>query len=217
MRTVETKIYKFDELNDDAKQTAIDYFRETEDFSWLIGEATDTLNAFCEIFPVRWSNIDFTETYRSSWSVNLDDSVSELSGWRLSTYLWNNYRHGLYRGKYYGKLVNTFPDGRPIPKSKEHPIGQRHVFRHSNITMENSCILTGMCYDDSILGPIYDFMENPSDVVDFSDLLNDCMDTLISDVWNAIEAQYQDDNIIESIDAYGYEFTEDGKLFINKY
>ena len=207
MKTIEIQIYKFDELSEDAKQRAIEKFRNTEDFSYLYEEAYETVKKFHSIFQ--------TSEGRDSWldvRVNYDDDILNLTGQRLATYLWNNYKNDIYEGKYYGKLVYTDKWGEKLPISKEHPIGARHVKRYSKVFLSNCCVLTGVCYDDSILRPIYDFIEKPNQY-NIEDLINFCFDELKNDIESEIDSRNEDEYIIETIEVNEYDFTEDGELY----
>src|SRR4029079_2538475 len=119
------KIYKFKELSKAAKQVAINWWRDGETFDWIYEQAYDSLKEFCNVFDIDLREYDFNEPYRSRYSFNLDDTILDLKGQRLATYIWNNYRTSIYKGKYYGKLVDTFKDGSTIPVSKDHPAGMR--------------------------------------------------------------------------------------------
>lgn len=196
-------MYQFDELSSEAKQKAMAWYREGEDFEYIFSEVRNTLDAFCAVFPVKWSAFDPDEPYRSSWSINLDDHIEELTGWRLATYLWNNYRTELFEGKYYGKWVS-------VEKSAEHPHGTRHVSRHSRVILDKCCVLTGVCYDDSLLDPIYKFLDSPQENINLRDLLDECFHSLLEDVGSELEDLRSDEAIIEAIEANEYEFTEDG-------
>jgi hypothetical protein len=213
-RTIRTKIYKFDELSKDAQQKAVEWYLDGEDFSWIIDDASETLDKFCEIFDISYRNFDYCETYRSSYSFNLDDNILELSGQRLATYIWNNYRSQIYKGKYYGKLVKTHKDGTPIEVSKQHPNGTRHVKRYSKCQLSDECVLTGVCYDYSVLQPIYNFLKKPSPNTDFKDLLEDCLNSLAEDVCSEIDGNKEFSAVADTIQANDYEFTKDGKRFI---
>ena len=70
-----------------------------------------------------------------------------------------------------------------------------------------------MCYDDDILSPIYEFLNKPSDRIDFETLLNDCIYSLCASVNAEIEYQSSEEAITETIEANDYDFTEDGKLY----
>ena len=206
MRTEEIKIYKFSELSEEAQRKALDNFEPFIDF--MFQEAFETFKKFSDVFDIYYRNIDFLEKHRSTYDVsaNIDDDVLSLRGWRLATYIWNNYRTQLFSGKYYGKLVYD------VPVSKEHPIGARHVKRYSNIFLSSDCVLTGVCYD-YMLTPIYDFLNNPNDTDDLGDLLESCIDLLCSDVSSEYDARLSDECKTEDIEANEYEFYSNGEQY----
>lgn len=212
-RTVRLKVYKFNELSAAAKQKAMDNYLAHEDFSWITEDANESLEKFISFIGISRVEVDYHNYGNTSCSFrDIDDNVTELQGQRLATYIWNNYRSYIFKGKYYGKLVDTFPNGEKIPVSKAHPAGTRHVKRYSNATIDNACVLTGVCYDMDLLQPIYDFLDKP-DSRDFRDLILDCLISLSKSVRDEIEGNSQEDAIAEHFDANGYEFTADGEIY----
>lgn len=215
MRTVTKEVYSFDELNEDAKQTAIDYYRNNWVCSdYIYDEAHETVKKFHEIFG--------TSEGRRSWlevsTDSIDNNVLELKGLRLQKYIWNNYAQYLYKGKYYNYKGNT--SEKLIHKRIEsiyYPNRQYWGnYYYSAITKDNSCTLTGVCCDYSLLQPIYDFLDNyrskPNyhNNLDFETLINDCFASLEKDLQSEEESLSEDENIIESIEANEYEWNEDG-------
>lgn len=95
---------------------------------------------------------------------------------------------------------------------------ERLNFYYSRIQKENCCILTGMCYDDDFLKPIYDFVYNfrefPSaNYQTFEDLIQYCFDSLKSSIESEIEYRESREAIEEEIQENCMEFTEDGNEF----
>ena len=84
------------------------------------------------------------------------------------------------------------------------------------VVLEESknCNLTGMCYDDDMLKPIYDFLELRNfDTTNFEDLLNSCFDAMRKTLKDEEEYMYTDEYISEEIISNDYEFTENGNIF----
>ena len=104
-------------------------------------------------------------------------------------------------------------------KGKEHPAGVRHVKRHSNVILDNCCVLTGVCWDDSLLAPIYGFMEYAEpqrakyDNMDLRDLLSACFESLKNDLESEVEACNGDEYIEGEIEANGFRYTKEGNFF----
>lgn len=197
--TLEKTLYTIHELDERALEKALSDFCASSDYPWA-DENEGTLDVFTNIFPVRvrkWEYggyscpfIDFTMT--------CDDEIADLSGWRLATYIWNNYRHDLYKGKYYskGKYVN----GKYTYKA-----------RYSKILLDSSCVLTGYCMDDEILAPIYEFLKKP-DSRTFEDLMGDCLDAWVQACNEDYESYFSMENFIDMCDANNWEFDEYGRL-----
>jgi hypothetical protein len=213
MRTIQQTVFSFDELTNEAKENARNEVRNIIDPFPFMDEAYNTVKEFFSVFGVTWRNISFEESYYNSYSVNFSDDVLSLTGHRLAKYIWNNYKIHLFRGKYYGKLAHTYKDGSPIEKSKEHPAGTRHVKRYSRVFLSTGCVLTGVCYDYDILNPIYEFLNKP-DGRYINDLIEECISSISESVKSEIRFRLSDEGIYEEIESNGYEFYEDGSLFL---
>jgi hypothetical protein len=220
MRTVRTKVYKFDELNDDAKQNAIRHYQnEHLTFDFIYSDAENTVNAFCEAFNVKTGNHSWLDCNTS----NIDDDILNLTGLRLRKYILNNFGSTLYKRKYLKHGQNKINDGKWIwhrmRKLNVIKNGQNkdliYFVYYSNIQKESkNCNLTGMCYDDNMMQPIYDFLELRSfDSTNFDDLLNSCFDAMRKTLKDEEEYMYTDEYISEEILANDLEFTKDGKQF----
>jgi len=190
-RTVRTKVYKFNELSSTAQSVAIECQRERISTEFIYREARETARAFKAVFGLRVGGRTFFD-YEHSFS----DDVLNLTGLRLRTYIINNYGSELYQGKYYSK-------------------GDRS--RHSRIIMDNSCVLTGMCYDNSILQPVYDLIHKyramGHDSMDIKDLMDDCFSSLQKTLDKEEEYMNDDDHLIGEIEANELEFYESGKIY----
>lgn len=209
MKTKTIEVYSFSELSDKAKKRAIEKRRDDQEYYWH-DENVKSLKAFCDSFPVKYT--DFSYGFDHSFirsEFTGEENHRELSGIRLYKHLFWNYFSVLFPGKYYGKLVNTFPDGTPIPVNKEHPAGLRHVKRYSKILRDEYCP-TGYCIDCSISQPIYDFLKNPSDSVTFEDLLEKCLDSWLKSCLADYEYCFEDEHLEEEIEANEVEFDIDG-------
>lgn len=221
MRTVETKVYTFDELSDVAKQNAINAYRDRgNDYQYIWDDAHESVKAFHNIFP--------TKEGRRSWleiQFECDYDILELSGLRLRTYLINHYWTDLYKGKYIGNYHSDNEVVHKRIKSKFYPDGAHpdmkkySNFYYSAIKRDDCCVLTGVCYDNDLLEPIYKFIDHykenkkVNDTTTFEDLLKDCFYSLEKSINNEIEANESDEGITEYIQANDLEFTEDGTIY----
>lgn len=199
MRIEQVKLYKFDELSEESQQVAIDNWRNSNyEVAWQ-SEWEDSLNKFCDIFPIKWDSWDIYQ--RINYRIQCDDEIRELSGIRLLKYIINNYWDDIFKGKYYST------DGQWI-NGKYH-----YKKRYSKCQFEFDCPLTGFCGDYDILQPILDFLKNPQDNITFEDLLSDCLASWRIAVKNDYESQQSDEYIKECLEINEYEFTEDGEIF----
>lgn len=226
MRTVTPKpfnVYEFDELSDEAKQKAIkgqrDFELQTEN-PWA-DEWRDTLHKIEELFDIE---VDFDSynrhsiSWRKWWSKEYGEEMLSLSGNRALSFLWNNYGRDIYKGKYYF-CHDRWENG------KYH-----YVSRRSKCTLvSGDRPLTGVCYDNDALDPLWNFLEGKSPdekpmVIQHQfkyrfenwtvkDIIEDCVDSLC-DAWDK-EEEYRlsDEGLVESIESNGYEYYEDGTLY----
>ena len=203
MRTIETKAYTFSELSEQAKRTALNSVREIDDF--YDEDIINSIKAITELFDIKTGNewADFRAGH-------IDDDILGLSGVRLLKYLVNNYWHSLFKGKHYSLWSKTevsykhykynFKEGYPVLKS-----------RRSKVMFNNDCTLTGVCYDNDILKPVYDFMQSPCNHTTFKDLIQEMGDAAYQCFIDAEDWVNSEEYLTETIKANEYEFTEDGQ------
>lgn len=215
MRTVTPKpfnVYEFDELSDEAKQKAIkgqrDFELQTEN-PWA-DEWRDTLHKIEELFDIE---VDFDSydrhsiSWRKWWNKEYGEEMLNLSGNRALSFFWNNYGYNITSAKFYW-------DGHLHSKS-----------RHSKYWREfGNCPLTGVCYDNDALDPLWNFLEGKdkspycSRLIHFKnrsvkDIIEDCVDSLCDSWERKEEYRLSDEGLIESIKSNGYEYYEDGTLY----
>lgn len=206
METIEINVYKFNELSETVKKKVIDSFINDPNYcNYIFNEAYETVKKFADIFDIDIRQIDFLESYYSDIRFNM---IPEVSGMRLAKYIWNNYKNDLFKNKMYWlwskkeKSYKYYKEGFPVLKQ-----------RKSKIFLSNVCVLTGICYDDSVLGPIYDFLNKPDDKTDFEDLMNECFTKICEDVKNEYYANLTESAIAEHCEANGYNFMENGEIY----
>jgi hypothetical protein len=213
--TITREIFTFEELSEEAKQKAIENYRNEmpADTSYYWDEARESVKGFHSTFG--------SEEGRSSWldirTDGIEDNALELSGQRLRTYLLNNYEGAFFERKSRG---HSKDDHRSEEKPRAHrlvaAIRKDHkgkcyrVFR-SNFIVESCCPFTGVCYDEDLLQPFKDFIKNP-DKRTFEDLLTEAVNSLRKSLENEDEYRNSDEAITEDIEANGHEFLEDGEL-----
>jgi len=211
MKTIRTKVYQFNELTEQAKQKAINDFRNNGiDIDYIYDEAQNSVKEFHDIFGTKEGDRSWLDVKTG----HIEDNIIELTGLRLRTYIINNFGNRLYKGKYFSLWSKTevsykyHKEGFPVLKS-----------RYSKVIFDNCCPLTGVCYDNSLLQPIYDLIENYREKADyysymtFETLMNDCFESLEKDIEAECESIQTDEYIAEQIEANEYDFTKDGKRF----
>ena len=201
MKTIEDKLYKFEELSEAAQQAAIQQWRDQDSDNWSLNEIVDSLKAFAEAFNINLYNYSLCDYSRIDARLgHIDDEILELSGARLVAYIYNNYKHILYerRGyRDYSKLLN----------------GKWDYKRRSRIKIINTCCpFTGVCFDEDILDPIRNFMLKPGRE-NYEDLLQKCISAAEISANNAVDWENSSEYISETIIANDYDFTEKGKRY----
>ncbi len=220
MKTIELKLFEYSELpTEKAKEKAREWFnKDGVNCEYIYSDARETVKAFFKHFP--------GSEGRNSWldisTNNINDNILGLSGQRLATYIYNNFGDVLFKGKYFSGLPGAYDTKLIHPCVKNWEIkqgpnkGKFGRSYYSRITKENCCVLTGVCYDDDLLGPIYDFLKAP-DNTNFEDLLNNCFEALRKSVEDEVEYRIEYRNsreaIEEDIEANEYTFLEDGTRF----
>jgi hypothetical protein len=218
MRTIRTRIYKFEELNKEAQEIAIENYRNNNlTFDFIYSDAESTVNAFCDAFGVKSGSMSWLDCNTS----NIDDDILQLTGLRLRKYILNNFGDTLYKRKYLkiGSNSKTLKPFHRMRKQTEIKNGSNkglfYSVYYSNICkVAKNCNLTGMCYDDDMMEPIYDFLElRTFGSTNFEYLLKECFDAMRSTLQKEEDYMYTDEYISEEIEANDYEFTEEGKIF----
>lgn len=227
MRTIRTKVYKFNELSEDAQQRAIDQWRNNGnvDTSYLYDEAHNTVKKFHDIFG--------TQEGRRSWldvsCDQIDNNILELKGLRLRTYIINNFWQYLFKGKYYNswstkervkhRKVTSTRKTKANGWNVEPKHGEAEYWNvYYGLTPDNSCVLTGVCWDMDLLQPIYEFLEwklrpDYNSYMDFETLMNDCFHSLGKSLESANDYANSDEGIREDLQNSDNEFTQDGLIF----
>ncbi len=219
-RTIRIKLFKFEELSDKAKQVALDEQRYTDTTDAWGTENVESMEKFAEIFPIKVTNWSYGGRGEGV-DFRFDGSdIEELSGQRLATYLWNNYRDEIYSKKWYNLKTLGITDewfkhsritSRKIEKGPN--AGKWRNSYHSALTLETyNCPLTGYCMDNELLDEIWKFIDKP-DRRNFKDLLENCFEAWIKACNADREYQESDEYIKEGFEANGAEFTSDGKRY----
>lgn len=195
MRIIETKVYKYDELNDQAKSRARDWYRD--------GTAYST---------------DFMDDILSSLKAVFKASGIKLTGWNLGAYNRNNYvtfdlgDAGGLKGKralawIENHLLGQFRIGpAEFAKHRKDYTGYGAAYRIGKI---KPCPLTGVSFDEDYLEALDKDIKGGATLKEaFQNLADVCGDLCDK----ALDYQNSDDAVEDSIRINEYEFTEDGKI-----
>lgn len=83
MRTIETTVYSFDELSDEAKEKAIREHHRFVEYPWF-SECLDSLKTFCAEFRVNVTDYTLSDCYRAS--ISTDATPKHFRGLKLSSF-----------------------------------------------------------------------------------------------------------------------------------
>ena len=200
--TITKDIYSFDELTEEAKQAAIESFRNDPYILAWQDESLETVKAIAK--KMNWDYSVYTYDGISvsvSFDV-IDCDIENLTGRRAYAYIENNYIKAAQEPKTYWLHNVIYCDGRKnwTRKSK------------INFTIDN-CPFTGYCMD-CCFSEAWKEWKNKftvnSSVLEFVDLV---ADRLSKDWTDDNEYQISDEGISETIRANDYEFTVDGDLY----
>lgn len=164
-------LYRFNELSESAKSVVICKEREDVCSFGVLAQDEDaddrinTLKSFCSLFDINF-RIDYDHSTRFvDWHFvySGDEELEERKG----KYLWrflNRYYFDIRKPKYY------FTKGYWDENRKYH-----YKYRYSKVQYtEGNCPFTGVCYDEDILKPIFDWYKNPNMETTIHDLFEEC-------------------------------------------
>ena len=208
MRTITNtfNVYKFDELNDEAKEKAIQDYREDMVFSWQ-REMIDTICAIADAINCTYNYYSYDGI---SYCVSFEaiDFDEELEGKRAWAFIVNNFIEPNEKAKIYWLNNVLYCDGRKNWKRKSK------IWK--NIS---DCPFTGYCADCCFFEAWEEWKKNfsigdkfhrGSTVKDFIEILGG----RLSKEWTEDnEYQYSDAGIIEVISCNDWEFLADGTIY----
>lgn len=194
MKTHAIITYSFDELSDDAKQKAIEHYRNTcSEIFW----ADELLESFCAVFKA--ANVTLKDyelgLYNSNIRIDLNDTIGDLTGARAFAWLENNlfYKLRITRADYLKNRKAYLSYGR------DYRIG---------------CVkpgpLTGYCADESFLNHLTDAIKSGNTLKDAFLQLADVYQSLLN---QENDFQNSEEYISEHMQANEYEFLENGTQY----
>jgi len=211
MKTIRIKVYSFNELSNESKQIAIENYRNKgyNDGSFYAEEIISSVKKIADVF-----NLKLGRTYSDIRKSNIDDNILQLTGARLYKYIVNNYYNELFTPTYLKSFDRAIRCKQFICKIHKDYKGNEYTQLFSKIKVDNSCTLTGVCCDNDILQPVYDFLKKIDTSLTFEDLINE-IENAISKCFESNEEWVNSDEFItEEIENNDYQFTKDGKRFL---
>jgi hypothetical protein len=210
MKTKTITIYSVSELSEQAKENAHSNWLDGFSYPWE-ADNRSVLDKFTDIFPVSRIQFEYGGGGQDYIGFNFteNEAIMELSGQRLATYIWNNYRNRLFKGKYHSVNSNVPVHHNRVTYTTLRN-GNTHNAYGSAIFLDNCCPLTGYCIDDNMLKPIYDFLDKPDDTT-FLELMDKCLHAWLKACSDDYEGCQSMEYFIDECEANDYEFAEDGE------
>lgn len=209
MKTIEIQLFKFSELSEDAKQTAINNYRNKGyDNQHYFEEIISSVKSVCALFNLKTGN-----QYDYLRSSHIDDNILELKGERLYKYIINNFYSSLFTPAYIGSKDRAIKGNQFIYKVRKDYKGEPYTQIFSKLKTDNSCTLTGVCYDNDILQPVYDFLLKPAKDTTFEDLIKDIERAITKTFSNTEDWLNSEEFISEELENNEQDFTEDGTIY----
>ena len=206
MRTIETKVYRYDELSSEAKENARNSLRDRLSENRINADAYDyrnTLKKIEEIFRIKvrdWSVDGYSPTYFRFDFVNLDEDIENEPKFLL---------------RYLNRDVLPCIDCRKTYYAKNHY--ENHKKRKSRILsypVYDFCI-TGAWTDIAVDDALNNIKESIMQGKSAREFVSDMLDNFFKQ-WNRdCEYAYSDESIEEEIMGNEYEFLENGKPYFS--
>lgn len=205
MRTIETKVYHYDELSSEAKANAINSLRDRLSENRIDAEAYDYRNALKkieEIFGIKvrdWSVNGYSPTYFRFYFVNLDEDIENEPKFLL---------------RYLNRDVLPCIDCRKTYYAKNYY--KSHKKRKSRIISypKYDFCITGAWTDIAVDNALNNIKESIMQGKSARDFVSDILDNFFKQ-WNKdCEYAYSDEAIEDDIVNNEYEFLENGKPYL---
>lgn len=202
MRTIETKVYHYDELSSEAKVNAINSLRDRLSENRIDAEAYDYRNALKkieEIFGIKvrdWSVNGYSPTYFRFYFVNLDEDIENEPKFLL---------------RYLNRDVLPCIDCRKTYYAKN--FRKKRKSRIISYPEYDFCI-TGAWTDIAVDNALNNIKESIMQGKSARDFVSDILDNFFKQ-WNKdCEYAYSDESIEDDIVNNEYEFLENGKPYL---
>ena len=200
MRTIERKIYRYDELSEQAQNVAIESMRDKISNARLDSDSVDyynTLNKIEHIFGVKVYN----------WEVNEYNPYFRFEFTNIEEETENEPRLLL---RYLNTNVLPYIDNKKRYYSKT-----ARVSRKSRILCNNSYdyCLTGCWCDDAIDNALNNINQSVKNHINAREFVESILEGFFEQWRNDYEYAISDECVSEEIEANDYEFYENGKPY----
>ena len=207
METIKLNVYKFNELNDEAKNQAInEVFKDG--LLMFESHSDDLINSIDELCALL--NIKTGRTY--DFIIKEADFL-DLEGLRLYKYLVNNFYSNLFKPKFLTVLNKHVKTNAFIFRNTKNYKGEPRAFLYSKTFVSNDAVLTGVWSDCEILQPIYEFLKDPEKNYSGYDLLKDIENAIEQSFRQIEENEYNEELRAEFIQENDFNFLLNGKIF----
>lgn len=204
MRIIETKVYRYDELSEQAKENARNSLRDMLSENMIDAEAYDYRNALKkieEIFGIKvrdWSVNGYSPTYFRFDFVNLDEDIENEPKFLL---------------RYLNRFILPCIDCRKTYYAKNYKSNKRRKSRIISYPKYDFCI-TGAWTDIAVDNALNNIKESIMQGKSAREFVSDMLDNFFKQ-WNKdCEYAYSDESIEDDIMNNGYEFLENGKPYL---
>jgi len=193
MKTKTINIYSFDELSEEAKEKAIEDYRERNTEIFWMDETVESLKGLFEycnnIYLKDYSLGEYQSYIRVDFT---NEEIEEFTGKRAMAWLENNLLSNI-RISYYGK------------RRKE----LRQYGKYYYAGMIKPCPFTGYCVDDDLLD---DLIKEVKEGSDLKTAFEELASTIQRIIQNEVEYQNSEEYIAEYFKINEYEFDEEENL-----
>lgn len=211
MKTIEIKLYEYDELDDKAKQRARDWFREGSEFDFDFVKAE--FNTFLESIGFENVSSQFSGFYSQGDGASFDfkgvdfEKLFNPQGCDIKEY---KFIHDKWLAARAG-LIRT---AKRIAKSLHAESGRTsNANRYSHARTRYACLEldhnTDACLSD--LKIVYALREDIEEALTY--LMRELSDAYYNHLGNEYDYQNEDDTVADNIKANEYTFLQDGKRF----
>lgn len=195
MKTIETKVYNFDELSDDAKEKARQWCRENDDFSFHAESVLEDAKECAKLI-----GIDIDNIYYSGFSSQGDGACFE-GAYSYKAGGLKAIKEHAPKDKELHRIAKALQDAQKAQFYNIHArVKQSGHYSHSG------CTNIDVYHNDRP----YDSIKQEDAI---KEALRDFMDWIYKQLEKEYEYHSEDAQVDESINANEYTFTETGKRF----